>query len=178
MMVTTENNFDDRISGVALEVWQQARRLHYVTVTGNSMWPLICEGDLLLVAYGEQGISKGDVAVIYNDKRLLVHRITRIKGKEPERIYITKGDNHCRKDSPSHIDQIMGRVLTVQRGDRQLVLDEPPWLIVGRFIALVTPILSPLYCLGRSIIRTVGKNPSAQESRDELAQVETDLDND
>ena len=176
IMVTTEINFEDRSAGAALDVWQQARRLHYVTVTGHSMWPLIHEGDLLLVAYGEQGISKGDVAVIYNNKRLLVHRITRIKGKKPAQIYTTKGDNNCHIDSPSHIDQIMGRVLTVQRGDRQLVLDEPPWLIVGRFIALVTPILSPIYCLGRSLMRKVRKNPSAQESMDEPAQVETDFD--
>ncbi|MFH1541588.1 MAG: signal peptidase I [bacterium] len=87
---------------------------------GASMSPTLRGPDVVqVVPYNDKEVECGDIIVFrpvgrsYN----VTHRVVRVEG---EKIY-TRGDNNCDADgwvvSP---DQIKGRVVSAQRGDRRL----------------------------------------------------------
>jgi hypothetical protein len=90
-------------------------RINYL---GPSMNPTLKGGDVLSVApYGRGCIQAGDIIAFYPPQgtRVLVHRVVRLG---PEGVY-TRGDDN-RENDPwvLHPDQIIGRVVSLQRKNR------------------------------------------------------------
>ncbi len=86
------------------------------------MFPLLREGDRVLVAHGWAGIRRGDVLVFrQQDRSLVAHRVLRIHHSgQAGPIFFTKGDNTPNFDPPLNASQIVGRVLSVKRGGRSM----------------------------------------------------------
>jgi signal peptidase I len=145
----------------ALEIWSQAGKQYSIPITGCSMLPLIQEGDRVLVAHSCASVRRGDVIVFRRGGRLVAHRVLRIYRRQSEPVFITKGDNVRRLDPPVNGSEVVGRVLTVERGGWQMALDTAAWRAVGWLIALSTLAWIKLYGWGRGLKRRLwGPRPS------------------
>lgn len=97
----------------------------YVVTEGNSMEPLLEQGDLVVVKEREN-YRKGDV-IAYNSRsigRVVLHRIVDIEGD----AYILKGDNNSWTDNETPTkDQIIGRKWATLSGGGRFIgwLREP-----------------------------------------------------
>jgi len=89
--------------------------------TGISMFPTLRVGDSLnVVAYGDRKIYPGDVALFRGSgqEHSVVHRVIAVN---PDGI-ITQGDNNAGPDEPILPENILGHVLSVQRGNRTVTI--------------------------------------------------------
>jgi signal peptidase I len=144
-----------------LDAWGQAGEQHFIPITGRSMVPLIQDGDHVLVAHGCAGVRRGDVIVLRREGRLIAHRVLRIYSGDAGPAFVTKGDNASQFDSPLSADEIVGRVLTVKRGDRYMSLDTTVWRIVGWLFAVCVLAWTKLYSWGRDLKhRLLGPQPN------------------
>ena len=150
----------DPILEATLQIWGQAGGQHSIPITGRSMLPLIRDGDLVLVAHGHAAVRQGDVVVFRREGELVAHRVLRVYGSGAGKRFLTKGDNALRLDPLLSAEEIVGRVLDVRRGDRQMSLDTTAWRGVGRFVAVTTLAWTKLYGWCRHLKqRILGSEP-------------------
>jgi signal peptidase len=135
----------------ALGVWGQAGRQHLISISGRSMLPAIHDGDHALVSHGCAGVRPGDVIVFRHDGTLIAHRVLRIEHGDDGPTFVTKGDNATHLDPPLSADEIVGRVLAIERGRRHTSLDTTTWRILGRLIATGTLAWTRLYGWSRGL---------------------------
>jgi hypothetical protein len=119
----------------ALDLWRQDGTLHRVPVRGQSMLPLLRPGDSVLVAHGAP-LVPGDVLVYRREGQLVAHRLIRPAAGEG-RACLAQGDNLLEPDAPVEADEIVGRVIAIQREGRTLRLDTTAWRLAGCLAALV-----------------------------------------
>ncbi|WP_172967208.1 S24/S26 family peptidase [Thermococcus sp. 101 C5] len=75
-------------------------------VTGNSMYPVIKEGDIVSINRFQPEIQlhPGDIVLIRNFDGVILHRVVKIKGNS----IITKGDNNPLIDGVFNISDVLG----------------------------------------------------------------------
>ncbi|MCF6155444.1 MAG: signal peptidase I [Candidatus Brocadia sp.] len=146
-----EKTMQDAVLGAMLNVWCQTKEQHSISITGRSMFPLIREGDQVLVAHGCTGMRRGDVIVFRRRGTLIAHRVLSILRNDAGPIFVTKGDNVPQFDPPLSNNEIVGRVLAVKRGNRCMPLDTSAWRILGWFIAVSTLSLAQIHGCGRNL---------------------------
>ena len=148
-----EKTIQDSVLRAVFDVWGQTKEQHSIPITGRSMFPLIREGDQVLVAHGCTGMRRGDVIVFRLRGRLIAHRVLSIFESDAGPIFVTKGDNTPEFDPPLSSREIVGRVLTIKRGNRQMFLDTAIWRIMGWVIAINTLTRVKLQTGGRYLIQ-------------------------
>ena len=105
-------------------------------VRGSSMLPWVRPGDIAVIRRADAAhVRCGDVVLILRDKRLIVHRLVKKHGYFGVTKFLAKGDAHPGDDGLIHGQQILGRVMKIYRGSRQIDLDEPRHLALGILIA-------------------------------------------
>jgi len=129
----------------ALDVWGQAGEQHLIPISGHSMLPTIHDGDHALISHSCAGVRRGHVIVFRQGSRLIAHRVLRIEGSNDEPIFFTKGDNAPAFDPPLRADEIVGRVLAIEREGRHTSLDTTAWRALGWLIAIGTLVWKRLY---------------------------------
>jgi len=83
------------------------------------MFPTLRVGDSLnVIAYGNRKIYPGDVVLFRGYRHDVVHRVIAVN---PDGI-ITQGDNNAGPDEPILPENILGHVLSVQRGNRTVTI--------------------------------------------------------
>jgi hypothetical protein len=105
---------------------------------GNSMYPTICEGDVITVMPIETAsISIGDVILYRHKSGVTAHRVIRITKRDahhsqhsalrpqtsdlrPQSYFILRGDAAVVFDDPVSADQILGKVTLVEREGRRI----------------------------------------------------------
>jgi hypothetical protein len=96
---------------------------------GKSMRPAILDGDCLMVEpIGPTAIKMGDIILYQAEERIIAHRVMDIgKGEIPKtptaaRIahysFILRGDASYSYDEPVYPDQILGKIVSVERNGR------------------------------------------------------------
>ena len=125
---TEGGRFPPLIQG-ALHLWAQSGEQHWIPIDGQSMLPSFCAGDRVRVAHGATGIRRGDAIVFFGQGRLIAHRVLRIK--EGGSVFVTKGDAVPRLDPPVHVEEVVGRVVVVERDGRQWAVDSVWWRAAG-----------------------------------------------
>jgi len=85
-------------------------------VQGNSMLPLLGEGDVVFIlkAYPNE-IREGDIIVFWapGKTHLIIHRVIKVIQGHGNTYYITKGDNNPFPDSGIAYDEVVGKVLSI-----------------------------------------------------------------
>ncbi len=126
------------IGALMAEVLARQARFQF-QARGFSMYPFICDGDVITLAPPPARIQIGQVVAFIgaSQNRLLVHRIV---AASPRGI-LTRGDNSLQADGLIAREQILGWVVRVDRGDRQVKLglgleriiiaffSKPGWLV-------------------------------------------------
>ena len=151
----------DTVVEAMLNVWAQTKGRHYLSAAGSSMFPLIREGDRILVECCSTGIRRGDIIVFRRKGRFIAHRVLRMHREAPEPIFITKGDNALHTDPPIQAKEIVGRVLAIRKGSREISLVTPFWRASGRVIALSMMPWAMVYHQGRRFMHPLfGRQPN------------------
>ena len=97
---------------------------------GASMQPTIEDGELITVApVAPESVKRGDILLYQNERGVFAHRmvglvkgtVTIDGGDSPP--YLLRGDASVSCDAPVQLEQVIGRVVAVQRGGRNLALD-------------------------------------------------------
>ena len=118
----------DHLTAGALQIvgdlLNQVGETYYIPLHGNSMFPLLRDGDQVLVTPFEDYAQAGDIVVFQRDHEWLAHRVLRVErgGLNHLRLY-TKGDHISRIDAPLSAELLVGKVLAVRRAGRQMRLD-------------------------------------------------------
>jgi len=123
---------------------------------GGSMTPCIKQGDLLVVkpiSLEEAGI--GAIVAYRKDENhsvLTTHRVVQ-KGKERGRRYIiTKGDRNLYRDFPLSPQDVLGKVVGIERNGQVISLESPFYRIRGYLMARLSLGLWILEVLKRKMV--------------------------
>jgi signal peptidase I len=113
-------------------------------VLGASMFPWIRSGDYVFVRRsGFESASVGQVILFERNQRLFVHRVIRRLADESigrtSSLLIAKGDALDGNDAPVSEAEFLGRITRIHRGHRHIDLEFLGRILLGRFLALVSP---------------------------------------
>jgi hypothetical protein len=121
---------------LAAEVLRSFGRLR-LGATGASMLPAVWPGDILSVRRHD-GVEPlpGDIILYGRGGKLIAHRVVEIRSQEsgargqeqspithqpsPMLTLVTRGDNVGCNDPPISSNEMLGRVIAIERGSRQL----------------------------------------------------------
>lgn len=110
-------------SGLAREVVRTFGGIR-LRVTGTSMVPAICPGDMVSVQRAAlNGIAPGQVVVFEREGRLIVHRAIECNDDAESPLLITRGDRLRYDDLPVSPSEFLGRVTSIERGGRKIEFD-------------------------------------------------------
>lgn len=105
----------------------------WINIKGKSMSPFLEDGAAALVSRAMR-ISCADILVYHYNDQLIAHRlICRRKGANGSILYQTKADNGYSLDEPVGLENILGKIIAVKRGDRVFRLDT----VFSRLAALI-----------------------------------------
>jgi signal peptidase I len=119
----------DLACGLAEEVVRTFGEIR-LRVSGTSMVPSILPGDFVSIHRASLcDISPGDVVLFLQKGRLIIHRVVDRKvvataDSSGESCLITRGDRVRRDDPPVSSPELLGRVVSIERGNREVEL--PP----------------------------------------------------
>ena len=89
---------------------------------GRSMYPTIREGEAITVEpILPSEVKVGDIILYRSDDGVIAHRVTRIeRGENDGRRFILRADTWGEYDEPVYADQVMGKVVSTERGGRSI----------------------------------------------------------
>jgi signal peptidase len=107
-------------------------------VTGTSMMPAVQPGDVLSV--GRVNLleaSPGEIVLFARGERLFAHRIVDRGGGSDHPYLVTRGDRVLDHDPPVFQSELLGRVISIERGRSRV--RPRPWLdspnrLLGRLL--------------------------------------------
>ena len=89
---------------------------------GDSMHPAIRDGEAVYVEPCTAPLLVGEVVLARAARGLTAHRIVSLRQRLGEIEIVTRGDNCLRKDPPLTRDEVVGRVVSVERNGSHLRL--------------------------------------------------------
>ena len=110
----------------SLDLLQQGYAVKF-RAPGASMYPSIRDGETIVVEpISPVDVERGDVVLYRNRKGVIAHRVTRIQQQHGAgRQFITRGDAQSIFDAPVDSNQILGRVVAVERRGRAVKVSGP-----------------------------------------------------
>ncbi len=145
-----ETEIPQSILKAALDIWEDSGQQRCLPIIGRSMLPLLRHGDQAWIEHGCANPHRGEIIVFRDENKLTIHRIIRLSHDSGKLLFITKGDNFFKFDAPVTPEQILGRVVAVQRGKQRIMIDTPAWRMVGWSIAVVTLLWTKIYNVCRT----------------------------
>ena len=96
-----------------------------IRVHGQSMRPSIRDGDRVVIARITDGeVRRGDILCLLTPGgRVLIHRLIRFRSVRGGVCLTTCGDARCAPDPPAGRQQVLGRVVEIERDDRRRAPD-------------------------------------------------------
>jgi predicted N-acetyltransferase YhbS len=137
-------------AGLSAQILRQGGSFQF-RARGASMTPFIRDGDLLTIEPADAaGLEIGDV-VLYRTRRdrTVAHRVVGRTIEGGTLVLETRGDARLTSDGPVPADDILGRAVRGQRGDRSFRLDRGPWRLAARLWITV----HPLRCTAARLVR-------------------------
>jgi hypothetical protein len=99
------------------------------------MAPFLTAGDEVQVAHQVGTLHRGEVVVLRQNERLIVHRVLSPVFELGSAPLLTQGDHNRHPDPPGQWSSLLGRVCAVRRRGRESSLDTRRWRMVGWLIA-------------------------------------------
>jgi len=93
--------------------------------SGRSMYPSIREGEVITVEpVRASDVKSADIVLYRSERGLIAHRVVEIASRD-SRVFRVQGDASLSCDQPVEAEQILGRVVGVQRNGRSVSLSSP-----------------------------------------------------
>lgn len=122
----------DGVMSAAIAIWGALESQHAIPVRGQSMWPTLRDGDRIWIAHSRKGVGRGDVIVYRLGRQTIVHRVVGVDAHEGQPCLLTQGDHRTRTDPPVLPEQVLGRVIAVERrGHSRKVYGGPTGALQG-----------------------------------------------
>ena len=93
---------------------------------GDSMYPTICDGDLITVEpILPFDVVVGDIILYRHQSGVVAHRVVDIEAPQssvlsPQHCFTLRGDAAINNDFPVHADQILGKIVSLERNGQFL----------------------------------------------------------
>ncbi len=125
---------------------------------GWSMRPFIRDGDFIVVSpVKSSSIRKGDVVFYPNaENKIIVHRIIRKYKQKGRMTVLIKGDASFSSPEKMDIQNVLGKVIAIERNGRKKRLDTKLYQIIGLFFAVISPFSRWIYSIG-SVVKHSGR---------------------
>ncbi len=131
-LICGERRLDD-VTQITKHLEQQGRV--HLRVRGSSMLPWVRPDDVAVIRHaGIDEMRCGDVVLFKRESRLFVHRLVERHDALGEAQFMAKGDAHPEPDGMVDGEQVLGRVVRIYRGNREIDLDSPRQLALARMI--------------------------------------------
>lgn len=90
---------------------------------GHSMHPTIRDGETVVVEpVSALSVRRGDILLCRTQRGLTAHRVVAVRKNEQARVFILRGDASVSCDEPVEAEQVLGRVIQVERDERVIDL--------------------------------------------------------
>ncbi len=146
----------NRLLGISEDLLSNGFDLR-INTRGPSMFPLIGTGDKITIST-IRNPKIGDILVFRRDDQMVCHRLVKAFERNGTRHFQTRGDSFFNPDEPVTADQILGRVIRIERGRiplvRRILLFAYPVLRYGRLNGMVISALT----MARSILKRLPYN--------------------
>ena len=86
-----------------------------VSTRGPSMFPPISPGDKITIK-PETDYQTGDLVVFKRDDQMVCHRLVKVFERDGIRYCQSRGDSFFVPDDPVAADQLLGKVINIERG--------------------------------------------------------------
>lgn len=94
-----------------------------IRTQGFSMFPFLRPGDRCVVEKCPPNtLKQGDIVVVKKNNQWIAHRLVRIDNRHSQELFICKGDQNQREDQPATANEIVGKVVSFQRGNQHIFL--------------------------------------------------------
>ena len=132
----------DKIEETAIKLLHSktiAKGIYEFTYKGDSMAPMLSEGDILLAKkISPETLRLGDIIVYKNQNQFIVHRFIYRKVEEGNIFSIVaKADNLHECDKPFPSNSILGRAIIISKANKQLRINTKFWKFASFFIGVM-----------------------------------------
>lgn len=105
----------------------ESRRIIQLTIRGSSMAPLLRAGDWTTLRFvAPERLRAGDIAAFREGGAVVLHRLVDVKRPAGRLRFYQAGDN-CETGSWIAGEAILGKLVTIHRGNRSLHMNTFPW---------------------------------------------------
>ncbi len=119
---------------------------------GGSMSPFIRDGDVLKVKPAEVSeIKLGDVIFCRTGNRIVAHRVIKKVSENGKGFLVTKGDSSPNSDEPLHPEDLLGKVVTVERNGLSLRFDGRVARLINLLLTKISPFSRWIYPVLRKV---------------------------
>jgi hypothetical protein len=120
---------------------------------GLSMRPAIYGGEWVVVRRVDaKKIRLGDVVIYQAGNVFVAHRVIRKRVQDSKTYFTVKGDAHLAAEGEIAEEEIVAKVVALQKTDKRIDMDRPRWRLANRAIALCSAWVDRLCrdCVDRS----------------------------
>lgn len=156
-MPPTDKTIPETVLEGMWQLWHQSGRPLSMQMVSNSMYPLIREGDHLVIEPQPRQFYLGDVVIYRRHQQLIAHRLIAIRQSEQAKWFILKGDNAIGIDPPLSRKQLMGRVVRVERALGKADYTTRRWRILNRLAVGFSRLAGNYYRFARTLKRVMGR---------------------
>ena len=123
---------------IVLDIWTEGGEKHTCMISGNSMSPLIRQGDYVVVDYGNKDIRIGDVVIFKTPDKILAHRLIHKTNNDEGEVFFLKGD-HCKTlDQPITTEKILGKVIEASGSNGHIYFNSFSWRLLNYFFSFIS----------------------------------------
>ena len=133
----------------------EARNKHYFETQGYSMWPFLRPQDRIIVEKADlRQLCPGELVVYEYDGQSVCHRLVKKIISGGKYLLLTRGDYvpSCKTEKVDQA-QVTGRVSAIVRGSRIVSIKGLGYVLTGRMIVLVFPLVALAVSTVEKIIR-------------------------
>jgi len=96
-------------------------------VRGESMSPFLRDGQVVIVKrFDPSEVRAGDIIFCRcPPSRIVIHRLIKKTSENGRTVFITKADASFHFDLPVYPENILGKIVTIEKGGRYIKLDAP-----------------------------------------------------
>jgi signal peptidase I len=114
-------NSNHLLLDLSTELLGRGKRVRF-RAPGRSMYPTIRENEVIIVEPVEpRHVKVGDIILFRSEESVVAHRVMRIeRGKGDTLSFILREDTWGTLDAPVEAEQILGKVVSVERAGRNI----------------------------------------------------------
>jgi hypothetical protein len=134
---------------------------------GGSMHPFIKNGQIIQVRPTKiSEINSGDIIFYRNlDDRMIVHRVIKKYRKNGKIVLLTKGDSTSEFDEYVYPENILGKVVAIEKNNKAIRIDKGLLKWVNTFLAKFSPFSKWIYFLPLRIKHRINRIKNRYASR-------------